>query len=113
MALVSTTKPRSSSISASSAPATLASILARIEVSRLLWWISGSSASARARRTLEVIGVMPAGSYTGDLCSARTIGVGPLWFDARGFLTWCAACSWTGEIVKMSRTIGHAGTGKV
>jgi hypothetical protein len=36
VALVSATKPRPSSISASSAPATLASILARIEFNRLL-----------------------------------------------------------------------------
>ncbi len=27
--------------------------------------------------------------------------------DARVFATWCAGCSWAGEIVKMTRTIGH------
>jgi hypothetical protein len=27
--------------------------------------------------------------------------------DARVFATWCAACSWSGEIVKVTRTVGH------
>ena len=62
MALVSATKPNGSSIRASSAPATFASTLARIDVSMLLWWIFGSSESAAARRRLEVISVMPLGS---------------------------------------------------
>ena len=62
MALVSATKPRWSSMTASSAPATFASILARIEVSRLLWWIFGSRLSGAVRRTLEVISVMPPAS---------------------------------------------------
>jgi hypothetical protein len=26
---------------------------------------------------------------------------------ARVFATWCAGCSWSGEIVRASRTIGH------
>jgi hypothetical protein len=51
--------PRLSSITASSAPATFASILARIEVSRLLWWILGSSESGAWRRTLEVTRRIP------------------------------------------------------
>ena len=59
MALVSATKPRLSSMTASSAPATFASILARIDGSRLLWWIFGSSTSGGGRRTLDVISVMP------------------------------------------------------
>jgi hypothetical protein len=59
VALVSATNPRWSSMTASSAPAWLASILARIEVSRLLWWIFGSSESGGVRRTLEVISVIP------------------------------------------------------
>ena len=62
VALVSATNPASSSISASSAPATLASILAMIEVSRLLWWILGSRESARWRRTELVTRVMPVSS---------------------------------------------------
>ena len=62
VALVSAMKPASSSISASSAPATLASILARIEVSRLLWWILGSRESARCRRTDEVTRLIPLSS---------------------------------------------------
>ena len=45
VAFVSAMKPRLSSMTASSAPATFASIFARIEVSRLLWWILGSSES--------------------------------------------------------------------
>ena len=62
VALVSAMKPRWSSITASSAPATLASILARIDGSRLLWWIFGSRQSGAGRRTLAVISVMPAAS---------------------------------------------------
>ena len=59
VALVSATKPRVSSISASSAPAALASILARIDWIRLLWWILGSRQSGGKRRTLLVISVRP------------------------------------------------------
>ena len=77
VALVSAMKPRWSSITASSAPATFASILARIDGSRLLWWIFGSRQSGGGRRTLEVMRVIPARSYTGGLCSASTIRVGP------------------------------------
>ena len=54
VAFVSAMKPRWSSISASSAPATLASILARIDWIRLLWWIFGSRQSGGKRRTLLV-----------------------------------------------------------
>src|ERR1700683_1097048 len=81
VALVSATKPRLSSIRASSAPAAFASTLARIEVSRLAWWIFGSRLSGAARRTLEVIRVIPDASYTGALCSGSTISVGPDWFS--------------------------------
>src|SRR5580693_2418889 len=77
VALVSAMKPRWSSTTASSAPATFASILARIDGSRLLWWIFGSRQSGAGRRTLAVISVMPAASYTGALNSASTISVGP------------------------------------
>src|SRR5215467_10604629 len=77
VALVSATNPRWSSITASSAPAAFASILARIDGSRLLWWIFGSRQSGCGRRMLEVIRVIPARSYTGGLCSASTIRVGP------------------------------------
>ena len=77
VALVSAMKPRVSSISASSAPATFASILARIDWSRLLWWIFGSRQSGGKRRTLEVTRLSPAFEYTGGLCSASTISVGP------------------------------------
>jgi hypothetical protein len=59
VALVSAMKPRLSSMTASSAPATFASIFARIEVSRLLWWILGSSESGAVRRTLDVISRIP------------------------------------------------------
>ena len=59
VAFVSAMKPRLSSMTASSAPATFASILARIEVSRLLWWILGSSESGACRRTLDVIRRIP------------------------------------------------------
>ena len=79
VALVSAMKPRWSSTTASSAPATFASILARIDGSRLLWWIFGSRQSGAGRRTLAVISVMPAASYTGSLNSASTIRVGPAW----------------------------------
>src|SRR5215468_5173151 len=81
VALVSAMKPRWSSITASSAPATFASILARIDGSRLLWWIFGSRQSGAGRRTLAVISVMPAASYTGSLNSASTISVGPATFS--------------------------------
>src|SRR5205085_1766332 len=64
VALVSAMKPRWSSTTASSAPATFASILARIEGSRLLWWIFGSTQSGAGRRTLAVISVTPAASYS-------------------------------------------------
>ena len=74
-------KPRWSSITASSAPATLASILARMDGSRLLWWIFGSRQSGAGRRTLAVISVMPAASYTGSFHSASTISVGPAWLS--------------------------------
>ena len=79
VALVSAMKPRWSSTTASSAPATFASILAMIDGSRLLWWIFGSRQSGAGRRTLAVISVMPAASYTGSLNSASTISVGPAW----------------------------------
>src|ERR1039457_6196548 len=51
VALVSAMKPRGSSMTASSAPATFASILARIEGSRLVWWVFGSRQSGAGRRT--------------------------------------------------------------
>ena len=59
VALVSATKPWRSSISASSAPAALASILARIDWMRLQWWIFGSRQSGGKRRTELVISVRP------------------------------------------------------
>ena len=59
VALVSATNPRLSSITASPAPAAFASILARMDGSRLLWWIFGSRQSGAGRRTLEVISRMP------------------------------------------------------
>ncbi len=59
VAFVSATKPRRSSISASSAPAALASILARIDWIRLLWWILGSRQSGGKRRTELVISDRP------------------------------------------------------
>jgi hypothetical protein len=59
VAFVSAINPRLSSITASSAPATFASILARIEVSRLLWWIFGSRESGAWRRTLDVTRRIP------------------------------------------------------
>ena len=62
VALVSAMKPRWSSMTASSAPATLASILAMMDGSRLLWWILGSRQSGAGRRTLAVTSVMPEAS---------------------------------------------------
>src|SRR5215467_15576857 len=62
VALVSAMKPRWSSSTASSAPATFASILARIDDRRLLWWIFGSRQSGAGRRTLELISRIPDGS---------------------------------------------------
>ena len=59
VAFVSAMKPRWSSMTASSAPATLASILARMDGSRLLWWILGSRQSGAGRRTLDVISRIP------------------------------------------------------
>ncbi len=59
VAFVSAMKPRLSSMTASSAPATFASIFAMIEVSRLLWWILGSRESGADRRTLDVISRTP------------------------------------------------------
>ena len=44
---------------------------------RLVWWIFGSSTSGPGRRTDAVTRVMPAESYTGGLCSATTMRVGP------------------------------------
>src|SRR6202789_3819707 len=81
VALVWAMKPRLSSMTASPAPASFASILARIEVSRLLWWILGSSESGAVRRTLDVTSRIPARSYTGSLNSASTISVGPETFS--------------------------------
>ena len=52
VALVSATKPWLSSIKASSAPAVFASIFARIDWIRLLWWIFGSRQSGGKRLTL-------------------------------------------------------------
>src|SRR5688572_30105265 len=77
VALVSATKPRTSSISASSAPAMLASIFARIDWIRLLWWILGSRQSGAKRLMLAVTSEMPSRGYTGGLCSASTMSVGP------------------------------------
>ncbi len=79
VAFVSAMKPRPSSISASSAPAAFAWIFASTEFSRFAWWIFGSSTSGEGRRMLLVNSVSPPFEYTGALCSASTISVGPDW----------------------------------
>src|ERR1035437_10080881 len=66
---------------ASSPPAPFACVLARIGGGRLLWLIFGSRQSGAGRRTLAVISVIPAASYTGSLNSASTISVGPAWLS--------------------------------
>ena len=59
VALVSATKPRTSSITASSAPAALAWSFARIDWIRLAWWIFGSRQSGGKRRIVLVTSVSP------------------------------------------------------
>ena len=77
----SATCPFRSSMMAASTPATLASSFARMLLSRLLWWILGSSTSGPMRRMLEVMTAMPRSlSNTGGFHSARTMSPQPFVF---------------------------------
>mmetsp|Transcript_109177 Transcript_109177/g.189174 ORF Transcript_109177/g.189174 Transcript_109177/m.189174 type:complete len:316 (+) Transcript_109177:428-1375(+) len=83
MALVSEAKPSRSSMSASSAPAWSAWILARILLMMLLWWILESRHEGVFRRMAEVISRSPAALFATLECSpfhsANTMRHGPDW----------------------------------